>query len=270
MRKKIYYSAGVVCLALAAVLVFNINFPADGLTNMMPHRELDNSYMEHYQTDFPLPKNNLHQGTVYLPVYNLHEEQCFWRFLSAFGMDSAEITELDDYFEASTSDDVLRIHKFFDLLEYENLQIGLDNETVSDKEALAIAKDFMSRFLLHDMPYDAEISRDGNHIVIKHSTHLSGLPNHAFPTHITMDTGGNLIGADHFFFDYESLGAADIITIRAALNQLPRDHIGKIHLTGYQLVYDIEDSILMPFYRFEGHGAQGESVIYHVLALKFY
>lgn len=272
MRKNFYYWAGAFCLVLSVVFVSTTRFPASKLTNVIIYDRLDTGYRDFYSIGFNMPKNSLRQGAVYLPIYSYREQECILQFLTAFSMEGAEITETDEYFEALDAEGVLRVYRFIDLLEYENLRNYASGRPISNENAVLAAQSFMDRFLPHQKPYNTGVSRDSDDgkIVVKFTGYLSNLPNQALTSQITLDQSGNIIRARHFFFDYEVLDAADIITVKSALAELPRDHDEKIHLSGYSLIYDFEDSVLMPFYHFEGKTACGEPFSYQVCALKFY
>lgn len=272
MCKRKFYSAGIVCLVLAAAIVANLLVAPGGFVNTIAtlNEKAKDDYRLYYQIDFPVPKNSLRLGTVYLPLYSYREKDCITPFLASLFMENAEITELDEYFEAHTSHEILRIYKFIDLLEYESTEKSAAGKPINKDTAVAIAKAFMEGFLPHSKPYDTETVHNEDEIIITFTQSLSNIPNRAFPTQITMDTHGNITKATHFFFDYEPLGTTDIITVRSALAQLPRNHEGKIRLHGFELIYAFEDSILMPFYCFHGQLPCGSDIEYHVMALKFY
>jgi len=269
MRKKIYYSAGVLCLVLSALILLNTNILPHKLTNSAFTENTDSTYKEYYHVGFPMPKNSLRRGTVYLPLYSMREEHHLWQITIPFAMQDAEVTEHDEYFEVSAEKESLRIYRFIDLVEYESFH---RNKTtpIDDSAALEIAENFLHDFLSHKKPYDTKVIREDNEIKASFTQHLAALPNAAFPTEITMDACGNIMRAAHFFFDYEAIGSADIISVRTALSRLPRDHEDRIGLKGYDLVYGFEDSVLVPVYRFYGECPDGILFEYHIGALKFY
>ena len=275
MRKNIYYMAGVACLLLSAVLIASTHFSSGRADETSSYRQVDRGYENFYHIAFPIPKNSLRQGTVYLPIYSNREEDCAMQLLSAFSVEDSHATEEREYFEIRDHQKILRIYKYIDLLEFENLpaSVGQDRfqgEPVCDDAALTLAQDFLDAFLPHRKPYDTKITRHGHEIVVEFTSHLANLPSRAFPTQITLDSHGNVLRANHFFFDYEVLDSTDIIPVKSALAKLPQDHSEKIRLTGYTLIYDLVDSVLMPVYRFEGQKTCGTPFIYQVTALKFY
>ena len=271
MRKKIFYGAGIACLLLAAAIIANLWITPGGLVNTIStlSKKADDDYRLHYQVDFSMPKNSLRLGTVYLPVYSYREQDCIAPSLTSFSMENAEITEFEKYFEAQTADKILRIYKIIDLLEYENTGKNGVGNPVDDKAAAAMAKAFMDDFLPHSKPYATEIIHSKDEVLVTFIPYLSNIPNCAFPTQITMDTYGNITKASHFFFDYEPLGTADIITVRSALYMLPHNHEGKIRLRSCELIYAFEESVLMPFYHFRGLAPCGSDIEHHIMALKF-
>ena len=259
MVKRIYYGAGVLCLALSALILLNTHIPPNNLTNsVVLWEKTDAGYKDHYHIGFPMPKNSLRRGTVYLPVYSVREEHHLWQIIAPFDMLGAAVTEYDEYFEAATADETLRIYKFIDLLEYDNSRRGRAEEA-TDEVAVEIAENFMLGNLPHKKPYDTHITREDDAIKVKFTGQLAGLPNNAFPTEIIMDSHGNITSAAHFFFDYEALGSADVISVKEALARLPRDYDHKISLKGYDLVYGFEDSVLVPLYYFFGEHRKNTS-----------
>ena len=269
MRKSIYYGAGIFCLAASAMLLLNTNVLPFNLVNNMAQVQVDSGYVDYYHIGFPMPKNSLRQGTVYLPVYSQREREHLWQIITPFSMDGAEITENDEYFEAAADKEVLRIYRYIDLLEYENLQ-GDKRRPISSEAARTVAEEFLDEFLQHKKPYDVTIRREKDGWRVLFAGKLGGLPNMAFPTEITLDAYGNVKHVSHYFFEYEALGAADVITVRAALSLLPREDVGMVQLKSYDLVYGFEDSVLMPVYRFFGEYADGAPFEYAVKALRFY
>jgi len=272
MRKRIYYIAGVICLAVSGFMFAGTNFSQAVLTNNLISQKTDSSYKDHYHIGFAMPKNSLRQGSVYMPIYSNHDEQCLQHMAASFGMFGASITENHDYFEAQYGDKTLRLYRYIDYLEYKNIAEYDDTEQISDETALNLALNFLEKSLPHPLikPYDTKIKHSDDHITVQFVEYLSNIPNRAFPTEVVLDVYGNVISAGHFFFDYEILGAADIITARTALTELPKIVENKVHLTGYQLVYDFEDSVLMPVYRFWGHTSCGTDFEWDINALRFY
>jgi len=270
MRKSFYYGAGMLCLVMSAILLLNTNIPQADLANVISHVKIDSEYKEYYHIGFTMPKNSLRQGTVYLPVYSMREREHICKMTVPFSMGDAEIVEHDEYFEATAQGETLRIYRFIDLLEYENLQENRADELIDNYAARKMAEEFLEEFLPHKKPYDVMVRRDDDKWVVKFVRHLSNLPNPAFPTEISLDAYGNVVKVVHYFFDYEALDTADVITVKAALAQLPRDHEDKVSLRGYDLVYGFENSVLVPVYRFYGEYACGAGFEECVRALKFY
>ena len=270
MRKGFYYGGGIICLVMAAVLLLNTSIMSDNIANDLARVRIDDGYKEYYDISFVMPRNSLRQGAVWLPVYSVREREHLWQVILPFAMGDAEIVEHDEYFEAAADGETLRIYRFIDLLEYENLQGERAGKLIDEAEAHRTAKGFLEEFLPRKQPHDAHVSRDNSNWIVRFEGHLSSLPNTAFPTEITLDAYGNITQTSHFFFEYEALGTADVITVKAALAQLPRGHEGKVDLKGFDLVYAFEDSVLVPVYRFCGEHGCGRYFEEHVKALKFY
>ncbi|MCL2574212.1 MAG: hypothetical protein FWE34_06665 [Defluviitaleaceae bacterium] len=272
MRKGVYYGAGILCLAISAMLLLHANILPLNIANNISQIKFENGYKNYYHIGFPMPKNDLRQGTVYLPVYSEREREHLWDIMLPFSMDDAEITETNEYFEATAEGETLRIYRYLDLLEYENANEGKISDLIEEDTAKKIAKDFLEEILLHKKPYDVTAEHNGDNWIIEFAGELGGLPNRAFPTIITLDNYGNVTEASHFFFEYEALDIIDMITMRIALSQLPREDAdeGKVHLKGYELVYGFEDSVLVPMYRFYGGYAGGREFDEMVGALRFY
>ena len=272
--RRLYYFLGFACFAASALIFSHTFFPAEKIANNVLFEADDSGFEETYHIGFAMPKNGLRRGTVYLPEYSEREEACMRGFAAHFGMGDVFITEQHDFFEAQDADGVLRMYKYIDYLEFENLAERHSAEAVTDCRAAEIAQSFLNKNLPGGVaalaPFDVKVSRDDSHITVKLISYLSNLPNHAFPTEVVMDFYGNMMSAKHFYFEYEALDHADVITMRAALGRLPDDVDKKIHLTGYQLIYDFEHSVLMPVYRFWGHAADGTDFEWDVSALKFY
>jgi len=270
MRRGFYYGGGMLCLVMAAVLLLNTSIIPDNIANDLARVRIDDGYKEYYDISFAMPRNSLRQGTVWLPVYSVREREQLWQVILPFAMGDAEVVEHDEYFEATADGETLRIYRFIDLLEYENLQGERAGESIDEAEARRTAKGFLEEFLPRKQPHDTHISYDDGNWIVRLEGHLSSLPNTAFPTDITLDAYGNITWASHFFFEYEALGTADVITVKAALAQLSREHEGKVDLKGFDLVYAFEDSVIVPVYRFYGEYGCGMRFEENVKALRFY
>jgi len=268
MRKTIYYAAGTICLVLAAALLVTTRFPVSRLTNFMMQEQASNSYKDHYHIGFPIPKNSLRQGAVYLPVYFAKDEHEAKAIAATFGGNDAIATETAEYFEFHGTNWRLQVHRYIDLIIYENLSPKAFGERLCDDGILAAAQAFLESFLPHRKPQSSEIYRFDDEVVIEFTGLLSGLPNRGFPTTITLNAFGDVITATHYYFDYEILDMADIISARAALTKLPQQN-DKIRLTSYYLAYDLVDSVLIPIYFFEGHTPCGTPFAYQVNAICF-
>ena len=274
MRKKYYYyTGGVLCLILSVLIILDSGILSFDAKEMAANAV---GYKDHYQTDFPMPKNSLAVGTAWIPIYSIGVERSVSELLAAFDMPSAEIAEYDEYFEAfypnsSSPSKTLRIYNTLDLIEYVNYTKGFTSEEIiTDDKALEIADAFLHNTSLYAPPYYKEITRDGNEIKLSYAKYLESLPNFAFPTYIIMDLSGNITSVSHFYFEYEAIGNADIITVKQALALLPQcSENGKIHIHNYQLVYAFEDSIVVPAYRFRGQRPCGGVFEEYVNALKF-
>jgi len=275
MRKKFYYyTAGILCLILSALIILDSDILPFNAKEMAANAGAS-GYRDYYQTDFPMPKNSLAIGTAWIPIYSMGEERHISELLSAFDMPSAEIIEYDEYFEAhypneTSSRKTLRIYKALDLIEYESRTKDFGKEEIDNDKALEIADAFLHNTLLYAPPYYTEITRYSKEIKLTFARHLESLPNLAFPTYVIMDLAGNITSISHFYFEYEAIGNADIITLKQALALLPKcsEH-GKIHIHNYQLVYAFEDSIIVPAYRFRGQMPCGGAFEEYVNALKF-
>ena len=270
MRKGSYYGAGILCLVASAMILLNTNILPFNIANNISQAVYDSGYKDYYHIGFPMPKNSLRQGTVYLPMYSAREREHLGQMLMLFSMGDIEIVETDEYFKAETDAEILRIYRYIDLLEYENAQRGAEDELIDENMAQELARGFLEKFLPQEKPHDISVRISGGYWIVRFAGQLGGLPNIAFPTEITLDIYGNIVKVSHYFFEYEALGYADVITVRSALAQLPREEGRRVHLQGYELVYKFEDSVLVPMYRFYGKCADGTAYEEFVGALKFY
>jgi len=257
MRRSVYYGAGIFCLVASAMILLNTNILPFNLANSLTQMQYDNGYRDYYHIGFTMPRNGLRQGTVYLPVYSDRERGELWQVVLPFSMVDAEIIEADEYFEMITDGELLRVYRYLDLLEYESFIRDRAGEQIDESKARKVAEEFLEEFLPNKKPYDVVVWLDDGGWVVRFAEKLGGLPNTAFPTVITVDGYGNVVSASHYFFEYEILGVADVITVRAALAQLPREEGRRVHLNRYELVYGFEDSVLVPVYRFYGKCAGG-------------
>jgi len=250
----------------------NTNILPFNIANNISQVRYDSGYKDYYHIGFPMPRNSLRQGTVYLPVYSARDSEQLLEIMTPFGMADVDIVEnADEYFFETTMDgQTLRIYRYIDLLEYENLRSGRADRLIDENMARQAADDFLEKFLPCKRPYSVTVQRDNDGWAVIFAGRLSGLENRAFPTEIILDVYGNILGASHYFFDYEALGSADVITVRAALAQLPREQGYRVHLKGYELVYMFEESVLVPVYRFYGKCAGGVDFEEFVGALRFY
>jgi len=270
MRRSVYYGAGIFCLAASAMILLNTNILPFNLANNVAQVQHDSGYKDYYHIGFPLPGNSLRRGTVYLPVYSAREREQLWQMILPFAMGDAEIVETDEYFETSADGETLRIYRYIDLLEYENMRGDKAGGLIDGGAAQEVAQGFLEDFLPHKKPYAVTVRRDDDGWAVRFAMQLSGLANNAFPTDIEIDKYGNVVRVSHYFFEYEALGDADVITVRAALAQLPREEGRRVHLNRYELVYGFEDSVLVPVYWFYGKCAEGVGFEESVGALRFY
>jgi len=237
------------------------------LAAFISYNRIDNSYKDHYQVGFSVNGNNFRQGAVYIPVYSYREMDCAAEIAANFSITNDNAIETAEYFEFHDLHRLLRVYKYIDLVEYANQAQHSTEKPICDNEALLIAQNFLD-VLPHRKPQSHAINRFDDEIIVNFTGVLSGLPNHAFPTTITLSPHGDVMSAIHYFFDYEILDTADIISVRTALATLPHQS-DKIRLTNYSLVYDFADSVLMPFYRFEGYSHCGAPFVFEVSAICF-
>jgi len=252
------------------MILLNTNILPFNLANSISQATYDSGYKDYYHIGFPIPRHSLRQGTVYLPVYSENEREHLWRIIVPFSMGDVDIVENGEFFEATADGETLRIYRYIDLLEYENAHRAGSGVLIDEEAVQGVAKEFLQEFLHCKKPYNVTVRHDGSGWTVRFEEQLGGLTNTAFPTEITFDNYGNIVRVSHYFFDYEALGAADVITARAALAQLPREDGRRVHLSKYEIVYAFEDSVLVPMYRFYGKCADGVDFEEFVYALKFY
>jgi len=274
MRKYhglIYYVGGLVCLGLAMFFLVQAGLSPTNLTNRIfaPRQTADHSYRDYYQSPLPLHQNPLRQAAVYLPIYSITEKGDIWAFVDSFGMTDASIRETDDYFLIQNDITTLRIYRFLDLVEFEQLPAATKH-AVSNDDAKRIAKEFAAYHLFLHPPFDVEINRKDDEISITITENLGRIPNHAFPTRMTMDAHGNITSVSHFYFEYEEIARGDLMTPAAAASHLPRDHSGIATITAVDLAYIFTQSILQPAYIFRGYHTCGTPFVHHVPAIKIY
>lgn len=270
MHRAAYYGVGILCLAASAIILLNTNIMPFSLSNNMSRAVYDSGYTDYYHIGFPMPKNSLRQGTVYLPVYSVREREELWKIILPFSMGNVEIVENDEYFEASADGETLRIFRYVDLLEYEDVRRTKTGRPIGENTAQELAEEFLDTFLPHKKPYDVTVKGNDGGWSVRFAGQLGGLSNIAFPTEIELDIYGNIVKVSHYFFEYEALGYADMITIRAALAQLPREEGRMVYLKEYELLYGLENSVLVPMYRFYGKDTHGIAFEEFVGALRFY
>jgi len=273
MRKPsnyIYYIGGALCLVLSVFLLMQSNVSPISLTNRVYFNNTDKSYRNYYYSAVPLHRNDLRQAAAYLPIYSITEEQDLWRFLVSFKMEQAEITNNQDYFLAQKDGLTLKVYKFLDLVEYTADTANKTQTNLIDViEASRIAKDFVNEHLFLKNPFESTVDRIEDGIIVTFIENLGKIPNKAFPTIIIMDNYGNITSAEHFYFEYEEILRADLITPHTAISLLPRNHIGKIRINNYELIYIFENSILQPTYIFTGQYVDGSEFTADVPALNF-
>jgi len=270
MRKTICYAVGVICLILAAALLMTTRISTPRFANFIAYERACSDYKNHYQIGFPIPKNDFRQGAIYLPLYSFRDEDCVRQFAAVFSPNDTDVAEIAEYFEFYGANWNLQVHKYIDFMRYENPVPYADSsgEYICDEGAIAAAQEFLDAYLPHRKPQHPEVIRFDNEIVVEFTGLLSGLPNRAFPTTITLNAYGDVLCADHYFFDYEILDTADIISVRAALSKLPQQN-NKVRLSGYFLAYELIDSVLIPVYFFEGYTQCGTPIAYQVSAVCF-
>jgi len=279
MRKYtnfLYYSIGVFCLAFSALLLFNSSFLSpQSLSNRIIHEKIDRGYRDFYVSSLPLHMNDLRQGAVFVPIYSLTDDDELNSILNSFKMQNARLTCEDEYCHAVTQDGrSLKIYRFLNLLEYENLSAGngilLGLRDIGNIEAKDIAAAFAKEHLFLTEPFETSVAQNGDLFTVTFYEHLGKILNKAFPTRITLDKNGNIQTISHFYFEYEELGRSDIMSPQAALAALPRDHQGKIRITDVQISYTFINSILQPTYTFQGTNPDGTPFSHPIIALKSY
>ncbi|MCL2169752.1 MAG: hypothetical protein FWB74_06995 [Defluviitaleaceae bacterium] len=292
MRKpneSIYYIAGTLCLIFSVFLILQTGLSPANFANRIfrEDRAVDRGYSEYYRSELSLHKNSLRQAAVFLPVYSLTTDGDVARFMEAFGMEGAAVSVYPDYFRADCGGGrVLRIYRYMDLIEFEmdpgtvpspaspdraaKVPKDVGQSPISSVRAGEIAKEFAQSHFYMNLPHDVAVTgRDGGfHVSLIEL--LGKIPNLAFPTTITMDNYGNILTATHFYFEYEELARGDIMTPRAALPALPREHVGQATIESYELVYIFAQSILQPAYIFRGYYPCGTPFTHPVSAIKYF
>jgi hypothetical protein len=272
----IYYFVGTLCLVCSAFLLLYSGFSPESLsTRMIPNRiiyeKTDRGYRDFYSSDLPLHMDSLRQGAVFVPVYSVTDDSEFLGLLRSFGMEGACVYHEEEYSLAKKDGRSLRVYRFLNLLEYEStLCQAAILWDIGNIEARDIAAAFAREHLFLKEPFETEITRNGDLIVVAFYENLGKILNRAFPTFITLDNRGNIREVSHFYFEYEELGRSDIMTPRAALADLPRNHEGKIRITDFELAYVFTNSVLQPTYTFIGITEDGSAFSYCVVALKSY
>jgi len=273
MRKPsefIYYFAGTLCLVVSVFLILQSDFSPASLSNRIFYERADRGYRDFYESSLPLHRNDLRQAAVFLPVYSVTCDSDVERFAALFDMLGAQRFYADEYVRIYDDSRVLTVYNFLDMIEFEQTFASVDEGYISDEKAKEIARNFAKNHLHLNMPYDVEITRAGQEIEVALTEKLGKIPNHAFPTTITLDQNGNVTRLTHFYFEYEELARGDLLTPHAALSALPRLHEGIARSNSYKLVYIFEQSILQPAYIFNGSFPCGTPFSQHVPAIKFY
>jgi len=267
----IYYIGGTLCLVLSAFLLFQSGFISDALTNRAYINNPARTYRDYYYSDIPLHRNDLRQAAAFLPIYSITEKDDVARFLTSFALEEAILYEDDEYFLLRCEGGVeLRIYRFLDKLVYSfEPQPSHENNQVSIEKAEEIARNFVKRHLFLTGGFDttATIYFDG--YLISFFENLGKIPNKAFPTTVLVDGFGNVVAVEHFYFEYEELLRADLLTAAEAAAHLPRNRSGRGRINNVELVYVFADSILQPAYIFRGVYENGEGFVHVVNGLKF-
>jgi len=266
IKKHIYYISGIICIIASVFILQNALTKSSNLTE---NARYEYGYRIQYDLDFPMPKSSLVQLAAYLPVYNTKDEQDLDYFLSLFGMKDSDILQNLEYFEIVGNNRNLKIYKNLDFIEYTYNNLSKNN-IIDHTEALNIATEFMQAYLPHFVIDNAELSYNDNGFEVIISKNINHIPDNAFPTNIVMDIYGNILYISHYYFEYERLGAADIISFAEALNKLPTNFGEKAVIKSHSIVYLFEDSILQPMYQFEIKTADQNVLVYNVKALRFY
>jgi len=273
-RDYIYYIGGTLCLVLSAFLLFQSGLIPTNLTNRIYVDNTVRGYRDYYHFDISLHRNDLRQAAAYLPVYSITEQEDMSKFLASFGMDQVALYDGGDYYRAKTDDGrQLRIYKFLDKLVYlsENGERGEAEVAaeVAGEEAKEIAKDFVKQHLFMAGSFEASVRTYGVGHIVSFVETLGKIPNRAFPTTVVVDAFGNIVSAEHYYFDYEELMRTDLKTPAQAIAYLPRNHSGRVRIMSFELVYIFENSILQPAYIFKGQYPDGSDFAAIVNALKF-
>jgi hypothetical protein len=264
-------------LVCSAFLLIYSGFSPEGLANWAVRESVDRGYRDFYSSDLPLHVDSLRQGAVFVPVYSITEEDELGSILGSFNMGDADVSYEGEYFLAQAADgSSLKVYRYLNLLEWEAPPCinGLCERPIlwdiGNIEAKNIATAFAREHLFLIEPYDTKVEAGGGLVAVTIYEEMGKILNRAFPTRIVLDKQGNVREVSHFYFEYEELGRGDIMSPRAALASLPRDHEGIIRITDCELSYAFINSVLQPAYIFRGLHPDGSMFSYCATALKSY
>jgi len=212
-----------------------------------------------YKPDFTLsatPGGNLNQ---YLPTTPPVTPAFAESFAHTFGIGgsaaetSAAFIYQDDEFRLSVS-------KSEGFLQLENMKNHALDTPIGSAEASGLAEDFFRRFFFTNY---AQISlfADGNGFEAEFVPLLAGIKKNALNTTLYLDRCGNVLNMVYYFYTYENFARCPIMSEYDAFCGLPPSPADEtpVTLTGCELVYVYDNSILQPAYLFKGYTKTGRS-----------
>jgi len=212
-----------------------------------------------YQPDFKLsatPGGSLNQ---YLPTSPPVTPAFAESFAHTFDIGGSAM-ETSAAFVYQDNDLRLTVSKNEGFLRLENMKPNTLDTPVDSAEASGLAEDFFGRFFFINYT-QTSVFADGNGFEAEFVPLLSGVKKNALNTTLYLDRCGNVLNMVYYFYTYENFARCPIMSEYDAFCNLPASPAGEtpVTLTGCDLVYVYDNSILQPAYLFTGRTKTGKS-----------
>jgi len=206
-----------------------------------------------YQYSFPLEDTPAGTINCYMLRYRPIDYETAKKYAGMF-ISADSYHEDDNAYVFAGARGTVTIDKDINLIRYEAAP-AMDGGALprTDEESVQIAADYIQKHLLALMYEEAQVHSDGGSYRVKFINRIGNLKNYAFTNQVTMDITGGVASVDYYAVQYDKVGECRIMSMREAFGELPAVKAGDtVLLSGCQLVYVYEDSIVQPAYYFQG------------------
>jgi hypothetical protein len=275
-RKKIILAALAVFLLTAAVIksgMLSSPFEAHTGTRVALNLQEQDIQAAGYRYSFTLDKTPQGNINCYMLKYRADDYNLAVKYAERF-IDINSYAENDLTYVFTGNDGTVTIDKEINQIHYgcsATEGAAADASTAalgSDEAAIRTAADYIEKKLLLPLIYEeAQVHFDGETYKVNFINRINNLKNYAFSDLVTMDKTGRILTVDYYTIQYDKVGECHIKSMKEAFAELPA--LGKdetVVLTGCQLVYIYDDSIIQPAFYFQGSAENDQSFECYVKA----